>query len=221
MEDFYPLRIKSKFWPLHPHKKLDHLLNVWMLAQGCYPFSFWALSQGFCIVLPSFKILMVERQVLEYFHQIFKFRVHFFINPCRLLLFLSLEFVKFFFSAAVLNWFKTLLLLCNRKLRALARASPYMNLQKKNLMNAFFNAQFNYCPLIWMLHSRQNNNKIKLIYERCLRLFHNNKLYWYEELGSVSIHHKNIQILSIEMFQIKHGQSPETARDIFAQTTQL
>ena len=96
-----------------------------------------------------------------------------------------------------------------------------MNLQKKNLMNAFFNAQFNYCPLIWMLHSRQNNNKIKLIYERCLRLFHNNKLYWYEELGSVSIHHKNIQILSIEMFQIKHGQSPETARDIFAQTTQL
>ena len=37
----------------------------------------------------------------------------------------------------------------NRKLRA------YMNLQKRKvLMNAFFNAQFNYCPLIWMLHSR-------------------------------------------------------------------
>ena len=47
----------------------------------------------------------------------------------------------------------------NRKLRALARATPYMNLQtRKVLMNAFFNAQFNYFPLIWMLHSRQNNN---------------------------------------------------------------
>ena len=55
----------------------------------------------------------------------------------------------------------------NRKLRALARATPYMNLQKRKvLMNAFFNAQFNYCPLIWMLHSRQNNNKIKHLHER-------------------------------------------------------
>ena len=40
----------------------------------------------------------------------------------------------------------------NRKLRALARTNPYINLQKRKvLLNAFFNAQFNYCPLIWML----------------------------------------------------------------------
>ena len=59
----------------------------------------------------------------------------------------------------------------NRKLRALVGATPYMNLQKRKvLMNAFFNAQFNYCPLIWMLLSRQNNNKIKHLHERCLRL---------------------------------------------------
>ena len=113
----------------------------------------------------------------------------------------------------------------NRKLRALAPATPYMNLQKRKvLMNAFFNAQFNYCPLIWMLHSRQNNNKIKHLHERCLRLIHNDKLSSYEELlekdGSVSIHHKNIQSLAIEMFQIKHGHSPEIVSDIFTQTTQ-
>ena len=55
----------------------------------------------------------------------------------------------------------------NRKLRALARATPYINLQKRKvLMNAFFNAQFCYCPLIWMLHSCQNNNKIKHLHER-------------------------------------------------------
>ena len=118
--------------------------------------------------------------------------------------------------------------LCNkahRKSRVLARATPYMNLQKRKvLMNAFFNAQFNYCPLIWLLHSRQNNNKIKHLHERCLRLIHNDKLSSYEELlekdGSVSIHHKNIQSLAIEMFQIKHGQSPEIVSDIFTQTTQ-
>ena len=33
-------------------------------------------------------------------------------------------------------------------------------------------------------------------------------------------HHKNIQSLAIEMFQIKHGQSPEIFSDIFTQTTQ-
>ena len=51
----------------------------------------------------------------------------------------------------------------NRKLRTLrARATRYKNPQKRKvLMNTFFNAQFNYCPLIWILHSRQNNNKIK------------------------------------------------------------
>ena len=50
----------------------------------------------------------------------------------------------------------------NKKLRALARVTPYMILEKKKIiMNSFFNAEFNYCPLIWMPHSRQNNNKIK------------------------------------------------------------
>ena len=112
----------------------------------------------------------------------------------------------------------------NRKLRTLVQATPYMNLQKRKvLMNAFFNVQFNYCPLGWMLHSRQNNNKIKHLHERCLRLIHNDKLPSYEEMGqekdgSVSIHYKNIQSLAIEMFQIKHRQSPEIVSDIFVQT---
>ena len=58
----------------------------------------------------------------------------------------------------------------NKKLRALARVTSYMTLEKKKIvMNSFFNAQFNYCQGgccrcsrgIWMLHSRKNNNKIK------------------------------------------------------------
>ena len=56
----------------------------------------------------------------------------------------------------------------NNKLRYLARATPYMSLEKKKLlMNFFFNAQFNYCPLIWMLHIRSNNNKTKNL--KCLK----------------------------------------------------
>ena len=49
----------------------------------------------------------------------------------------------------------------NRKLNALARLTPYMELGKRRmLMNAFFNSQCNYCPVIWMCNSRPLNNKI-------------------------------------------------------------
>ena len=75
-----------------------------------------------------------------------------------------------------------------------------------------------------MLHSRQNDNKVKHLHERCLRLVHYDKLTSYEELlekdGSISIHHKNIHSHAIEMLQIKHEQSPEIVSNIFAQTTQ-
>ena len=47
----------------------------------------------------------------------------------------------------------------NRKLNALARLTPYVELGKRRiLMNAFLNSQFNYCPVIWMCHSRALNN---------------------------------------------------------------
>ena len=40
-----------------------------------------------------------------------------------------------------------------RKLSVLARLSSYMTLiQRRVLMNSFIEAQFAYCPLIWMFH---------------------------------------------------------------------
>ena len=90
----------------------------------------------------------------------------------------------------------------NKKLRALARVTPYMTLEKKKIvMKSFFNAQFNYFPLIWMLHSRKINNKIKHLHERCFRLTYSDKKLSCENLieknNSVSIHHKNIQYSGI------------------------
>ena len=112
----------------------------------------------------------------------------------------------------------------SKKLRALSRVTPYMTLEKKKLViNSFFNAQFNYCPLIWMLHSRKNNNKIKHLHERCLRLLYNDKKSSYENLlekdNSVSIHHKNIQGLAIEMFKVKNKLCPEITSNIFMERT--
>ena len=48
----------------------------------------------------------------------------------------------------------------SNKLYALARISPYMDQNKQRaLMRAFITSQFQYCPLIWMFHSRQLNQK--------------------------------------------------------------
>ena len=44
-----------------------------------------------------------------------------------------------------------------------------MSLEKRRaLMKAFIESQFNYCPLIWMLHSGALNDGINNIHERAL-----------------------------------------------------
>ena len=75
-----------------------------------------------------------------------------------------------------------------------------------------------------MLHSRRNNNIIRNLHERCLRLIYNDKNSSYEELltkdGSVSIHHRNIQALGDELYKIKNGLLAELFTEIFASETE-
>ena len=59
----------------------------------------------------------------------------------------------------------------SNKLYTLARISPYMDQNKQRyLMRVFISSQFQYCPLIWMFHSRQLNQNISKIQERDLRI---------------------------------------------------
>ena len=111
------------------------------------------------------------------------------------------------------------------KLRSLARVTSFMSLPKKKLfLNSFFNAQFNYCPLIWILHSRSNNNKIKHPHERCRRIVYQDKKSSKQNLlvkdGTVPMHHRNIPALAIEMYKIKNDLSREIVSNIFTQRTQ-
>ena len=66
----------------------------------------------------------------------------------------------------------------SQKLRALARISHFMELNKGR--KAFITSQFSYWPLIWMFHSRNLNNKINR--ERALRLVYQNSLSFSEIL---------------------------------------
>ena len=82
--------------------------------------------------------------------------------------------------------------------------------KKKLLMNSFLNAQFNYCPLTWMLDTGSSNNKIKHLHERCLRIIYNGKQSSYEELlikdSTVSTYHRNIQTVATKRFKVKNVQ---------------
>ena len=79
-------------------------------------------------------------------------------------------------------------------------------------MNAFFNSQFNYCPVIWKFRSRTLNNKINRLPERCLRIMYNDKTYSFNDLlekdNSVSLNYRNIQTLAMEMYKVANGMSP-------------
>ena len=60
------------------------------------------------------------------------------------------------------------------EINALSRIIPFMNISKRCiLMNSFFNSQFNYCPLVWMLYNGSINNKIDRLHERVLRIVYN------------------------------------------------
>ena len=87
------------------------------------------------------------------------------------------------------------------------------------LLNAFFKSQFNYCPLVWMCHSRALNNKINRLHERCLRIIYNDKHSSFHDLlekdRSVSVHSRNLQLLAIEMFTVSKRICPSLFSNIF------
>ena len=108
----------------------------------------------------------------------------------------------------------------NQKLHALARISKYLCKDKlKIIMKTFIESQFNYCPLIWMFHSRTLNNKINRIHERALRIIYKDDTLTFSELlaadNAVTTHERNLQRLAIEMYKAKNNLSPIIVQDLF------
>ena len=105
------------------------------------------------------------------------------------------------------------------KLNAFARISGYMDLPKHQVIKkSFITSQCGYCPLIWMFHSRTLNNKMNSVNERALRITYNDSKSTFEELlnkaNSVSIHHRNLLVLAIEMCKIKSNMAPKFLNEI-------
>ena len=122
-----------------------------------------------------------------------------------------------------LNFEKHVSNICRKagnKLFALSRMSAYLGTNKlRLLMRAFVTSQFQYCPLVWMFHSRKMNNKINRLHERALRIACKDYASSFESLlekdGSVTIHQKNVLLLMTEMFKTTNNLNPSFMDEIF------
>ena len=109
----------------------------------------------------------------------------------------------------------------NLKLHALTRCAKFISTEKRHVIfKAFIISQSNYCPLVWMFHTKQLNNRINNLHEKTLRVIYQNGKSFFNELlnldKSVSIHYRNIKFLLTEIYRVKMGPSPPIMSDIFS-----
>ena len=75
-------------------------------------------------------------------------------------------------------------------------------------MKSFTAAQFGYCQLIRMFHTRELNRKVNHIHERALGIVYRDNRSSFTELlkkdNSVCIYYRNIEYLAIQLYKVKH-----------------
>ena len=109
----------------------------------------------------------------------------------------------------------------SQKLNALSRLCNLLPFhRRKMLVQAFFNSQFSYCPLVWMFHNRQINTRINNLHYRALRMIYQDENSSFTELlrkgGSVTIHDRNLQFLATELYKVVKGIGPPFMEEIFS-----
>ena len=86
-------------------------------------------------------------------------------------------------------------------------------------MKASIESQFGYSPLVWMFCGRQENIRIDHLHDAPPMILYNAYESTFESLleldNSLSIHHRNIRLLSIELYKVKHNLSNQVMSELF------
>ena len=106
------------------------------------------------------------------------------------------------------------------KLSALLRISPYFDQRKKDLLyKSMIKSQFNYCPLVWMVGSRQSNKLINKVHERGLRLTYRDETKDFQQIlreqNEITIHQRNLQVLMTEVYKIVNDIARPIMKSLF------
>ena len=106
------------------------------------------------------------------------------------------------------------------QLNALIRLKKFINFEeKKILINSYFMANFNYCPLVWMLSNANSLKKIANLQKRALRFLCNDYEISYEELlsksSTSSMNIKRLRALCVELYKTINKLNPDFMRDLF------
>ena len=85
-------------------------------------------------------------------------------------------------------------------------------------MKSFIESQFGCYSLIWLFNGRGVNNKINHLHKRSVRIVHKDNNSSFKELlkndNSFTVHQRNIQSLTIELFKVKENLSNTIMNDI-------
>ena len=108
-----------------------------------------------------------------------------------------------------------------KKLNALAKLCNLIFFDKrKSFVKAFVLSQFSFSPLVGMFVDRTINVKIDALHYRALTIIYCDESSFEELLRrdkSVTVHHKNIHFLAIELYKVKHETPPPFMAEIFKQ----
>ena len=115
------------------------------------------------------------------------------------------------------------------QLNALFRLKRFLGYKEKRiLINSYFMANFNYCPLVWMFSSASSLKKIEnLQQKRALSFLYNDYEISYEELlrksDRATMNVNRLRLLCIEIYKTINNLNPEFMRDLFSlrETTRL
>ena len=93
------------------------------------------------------------------------------------------------------------------QINALKRISKFLDEQcRMKVYKSFICANFNYCPLVWMLCGKTNMNKLEKMQERALATVYRDRSLTYDDMlrmsGQLSIRMNLVRLLAIEVFNV-------------------